>query len=93
MADEENNKVTLAVLSQQILTMTQEMTAMRSEMRVLTNGIADYRVLQSRHDTQISNLGDDFNSLSNRVNGWSVLNSFGVVLAAILGMIFGTRSP
>lgn len=93
MSDDENGKITLAVLSQQILTLTAEVTSARTEIRVLNSQITDYRVIQSRHDTQIQNLGNDYEALSGRVNGWSALNSLGVIGAAVLGLIFGNTKP
>ena len=93
MPDNENDKITLAVLSLQISTFTQEIAAMRLDMRHMNASITDYRITQSRHDTEIKNLDTDYVGLSNRVNGWSSINSLGVVLAAVLGMIFGNRNP
>jgi hypothetical protein len=93
MSDDDTGKITLAVLSQQILTLTQQMSALTTEMRALNNGVTDYRILQSKHDQQIVNLGQDLDNLSTRVNGWSVLNSAGVVFAAIVGVVFGNRQP
>lgn len=93
MSDEENGKITLAVISLQISTLTNEVAALRTDMRNMNNAIADYRVIQSRHDTEIKNLDNDHIGLSARVNGWSSLNSLGVVAAAIIGAIFGSQKP
>lgn len=91
MSADENGKISMAVLSQQILTLTAEVTALRVEMRELNNATTEYRVIQSRHDTQIVNLGADYDALSTRMNGWSVVNSLGVILASILALFFGNR--
>ena len=93
MSEDENGKITLAVLSLQISTLTNEVAGLRMDIRNINNAIADYRVIQSRHDTEIKNLGTDYSNLSTRVNGWSAINSGGVIMAAILGIIFGNRQP
>ena len=93
MSDDETGKITLAVLSQQILTLTQETMSMRAEQRAMANAITEYRIIQSRQDTQLINLRDELENLNNRVNGWSVINSAGVVFAAVVGVIFGNRQP
>jgi hypothetical protein len=85
--------ITLAVLSQQIATLTAEVTAVRAELRAINTSATDYRIIQSRHDTEIINLGKDYDSLFSRVNGWSAANSFGVVVAAILALFFGNKNP
>lgn len=85
--------ITLAVLSQQISTLTAEVTAVRAELRTINGAATEYRIKQSRHETQIENLGKDYDSLFSRVNGWSAANSFGVIVAAILALFFGNKNP
>lgn len=85
--------ITLAVLSQQITTLTAEVTAVRAELRTINDATTEYRIKQSRHETQIENLGKDYDSLFSRVNGWSAANSFGVIVAAILALFFGNKNP
>lgn len=85
--------ITLAVLSQQITTLTAEVTAVRAELRTINGSTTEYRIKQSRHETQIENLGKDYDSLFSRVNGWSAANSFGVIVAAILALFFGNKNP
>jgi len=93
MSDEENGKITLAVISLQISTLTNELAGLRTDMRNMNNAITDYRVIQSRHDTEIKNIDEKYTALSTRLNGWSSLNSLGVVAAAIIGAIFGSQKP
>lgn len=93
MANGENDQITLAVLSQQIVTLTAEISAMRTELRENGKYLTEARITQSRHDTEIKNLTVDQTSLSVRVNSWSALNSLGVVIAAVVGLMFGGNKP
>lgn len=93
MADEENGKISLAVISLQISTLTNEIAGLRAEMREHNNILTESRVVQSRHNTEIENLDHNYDALSARVNGWSSLNSLGVVAAAVIGAIFGYQKP
>ena len=80
MTEERRSEVTMAVLSQQIKTLTEEVRA----FRLLGTQVA---VL----DTKVETVQDDVGDLETRINGWSTINSFGVVVAAIIGFFMGPR--
>ncbi len=80
MIEERRNEVTMAVISQQINTLTEEVRA----LRLLTTKVA---VL----DTKAEAVQDDVDTLEKRINNWSAINSIGVLLAGIIGLFFGPK--
>ena len=44
-------------------------------------------------DEKMDDTCTDVTELRSRVNGWNALNSFGVIVAGILGLIFGNKNP
>jgi len=75
-----NGRVTMAVLSHQITTLTGEV----NELRKLLTNVA---VL----DSEMKTVRDDVGELEKRINGWSSVNSLGVLGAAIIGLFFGPK--
>jgi|APSaa5957512622_1039677.scaffolds.fasta_scaffold17330_3 hypothetical protein len=76
----QSSEVTLAVLSEQILTLTTEVRTLRSlHVKVAVQG------------TQINAVKTNIDDLESRINNWSTLNSLGVLAAGIIGFIFGPR--
>ena len=60
----------------------------------IEDGIEGLRVLLvnvSVLDTRQQEIIKDISRLDGRINSWSTLNSFGVVIAGIMGFFFGPR--
>ena len=82
MADDTNGKVTLAVLGTKIDNLTKELQVVTHALeRVGANQVAIGRL-----ETQQQSTKKDIEDLEGRVNGWSAINSLGVLIAAIMGI-------
>ncbi len=101
--DPSNNRVTIAVLSQQIQTLTAEVGSLRNDVRELSRSTsADFRTLSqsiseinnsvSKHATKIDDIEQDVEKVTGRVNTWSAVNSAMAVMAGVIGSIFGRNS-
>lgn len=62
--------------------------ALTDEIKELRKVLPDVAVLSTKVE---SNEGD-IETLEGRINSWSALNSLGVILAGIAGIIFGPRN-
>lgn len=101
--DPSNNRVTIAVLSQQIQTLTAEVGNLRNDVHELSKSTStDFRTLsqsifeisnsESKQATRIDNLEQDVEKVTGRVNTWSAVNSAMAVMAGVIGSIFGRNS-
>jgi prophage DNA circulation protein len=70
MATNANGRVTLALLGQKVDALTSAIEGLRKDLKDLAE----------KHGTTSTNVA----VLENRVNGWNLLNSLGVIVAAIL---------
>jgi hypothetical protein len=80
--EDDNGRVTMAVLGEKIDGLTKKVDT----LTLALTQIQDNRNELSRLGTRLENTCEDVKSLENRVNGWGVINSLGVVFASIIGI-------
>ena len=73
MAEKNNGRITLALLGQKVDALTASIEGLRSDLKTLAE----------QHGATKINVA----VLENRVNGWNLLNSLGVILAGILAAL------
>jgi len=81
MADDNNGKVTLAVLANKIDNLTKQV----GDLATSVGAVHINQIAIGKLETKLEAQQDEVDNLGNRVNGWSALNSAGIILAAIIG--------
>ena len=78
--DNGNGRVTLALLSQKLDRVIEDLKDIKAELRSQDQCIDDIEKAQGKADVRMDNM-------ENRVNSWSLANSVGVLVAGILAAV------
>lgn len=80
--EDDNGRVTMAVLGEKIDSLTKKVDT----LTLALVQIQDNRNELTKIGARLDGTCDDVKNLENRVNGWGVINSLGVVVASLIGI-------